>query len=385
MTGAAGGPADPPPHVDFDLHGFVGVRLVAPTRADIARITRQLGPLQAQRSDPPDITVRFVDRMPESGPLTYAGWRDSGFAGDDFYLLRGRDGVQARTRIAMADVGGRCEIVCERGVGPVPHLLTVINLTALAKGVLPLHASAFTFRGKGVLATGWAKGGKTETLLAFAARGAHYVGDEWVYLTSDGTMHGIPEPIRLWHWHVRQLPGLLDRLGSSTRARLSGLPAIASAATALAGRLPDTGMPASVLRRAAPVIGRQAYVQVPPADLFGPDAIDLRGRLDALLLLVSHDQDTVTVEEIDGAEVGRRMLASLAEERAAFLAHYRQFRFAFPDLASETVERASELERALLERLLAGRAAHIVRHPYPVQLDSLVHPVEQVLFRNGTP
>jgi len=54
----------------------------------------------------------------------------------------------------------------------VPHLLAVINLTALAKGVLPLHASAFTYRGLGVLATGWAKGGKTETLLEFAWLGA---------------------------------------------------------------------------------------------------------------------------------------------------------------------------------------------------------------------
>ncbi|MCW2739641.1 MAG: hypothetical protein JWR45_63 [Blastococcus sp.] len=375
-------PADPgtaPPvtHVDFDLHGIVGIRLVDAQPGDVATLTRQIGPLVGTLRREPDIIVRFVDDLPVPRRMTYAGWQDSAAANGDFYLLSGKDGVPARTLLPMEDVGGRCEIVCERRAGRVPHLLAVINMTALARGALPLHASAFTYRGEGFLATGWAKGGKTETLLAFAARGAQYVGDEWVYLTTEGDMYGVPEPIRLWHWHVEQLPALRAGLPAATRARLRGLPVAAHSAAALGRRL--GGLPGSILRRAAPVVRRQAYVQVPPAQLFGEEAIALHGHLDHVVLVESHDRDEVTIQTVPGATVAARMAASLEEERAPFLEAYRQFRFLFPERSSPVVEQALSTERLLLERILGDRPAHLLRHPYPVLLESLVGPVESLL------
>lgn len=368
-------------HLDFDLHGFVALRLIEPTPGDIAAITGQIGPPGSPLDREPDITVRFVDRIPDDAPMTYAGWLGAGFTGEDFYVLRGRDAVPARTLLPMADVGSGCHIVCERRGRFVPHLLAIINITALANGVLPLHASAFLTRdGHGVLATGWAKGGKTETLLAFVTgRGARYIGDEWVYLTPEGTMYGVPEPIRLWHWHVRQLPQLMARLPLATRARLTGLPAAAAGAGALSRRLSAGSLAASVLRRAAPVVGRQAFVQVPPAQLFGAEAIATSGTLDTLLLLLSHDRDEVTVQPMAAATVGHHMLASLAEERSQFMACYREFQFAFPDRRSPAVENAAERERDLLDRIFADRVAHAVRHPYPVRLNSLVEPISAIL------
>lgn len=365
--------------VDFDLHGFVRIRLVDPTPSDVSSVRRQLGPLQAPTVGSPDITVRFVDRIPDSRSLTYATWPETGFTDDTFYLLQGREGVAARTMIPFADVGNRCDIICERRAGLVPHLLAVVNMTALRKGVLPLHASAFAYRGAGVLACGWAKGGKTETLLAFAARGAAYVGDEWVYLTPDGGMHGVPEPIRLWHWHVAQLPALASRLPRGTRARLSVLPAAAEAASKVAGRLPAPASAASALRRGAPVLRRQAFVQVPPERLFGAGAMRPSAQMDTVLLLASHDSPEVTVDPVDGAEVSARMHASLQEERAPLMAAYRQFKYAFPGERSEVVEGAPQTEKELLDRLFGDRRAHFVRHPYPVRLGSLAQAIEPLL------
>jgi hypothetical protein len=364
--------------VDFDLHGFVGVRIHDATPRDVATVLRQLGPLRRPLSREPDITVRFVDQIDDHRPLTYAGWPETGFTEDTSYLLQGRTGVRARTLLPFDAIGDRCDIVCERAVGPVPHLLTVVNLTALQKGVLPLHASAFNYRGVGVLATGWAKGGKTETLLAFAHHGASYIGDEWVYLDGNGDMYGVPEPIRLWHWHVDQLPSLRKRLPVSTRLRLAGLPALAGVASGLAERVPSPA--ASVLRRAAPIVRRQAFVQLDPNWIFGKDAVSLHGRLGALFLLASHDGRGTTLETVPAETIGQRMLASLEAERAAFLAHYQQFRFGQPNCNSAAVEAASSIEQQLVARLLAGRTAHVVRHPYPVVLESLVGPVHSVLF-----
>lgn len=370
-------------HADFDLHGIVGVRVLDAEGADAATVRRQLGPLERPLTRDPDITVRFVDRIEDPRPMTYVGWPEGAFTADSFYLLRGRGNAPARVQLPFDAVGGPCHIVCERRAGHVPHLLAVVNVTAVAKGVLPLHASAFAYRGTGVLATGWAKGGKTETLLAFAERGASYVADEWVYLTPEAVMHGVPEPIRLWGWHVEQLPDLLARLPRPRRARLRGLGAAARGADALGARLPQGAGSASVLRRSAPVLRRQAYVQVPPAELFAATVPGLRHPLDAVFLVASHDRDNVTVEQIDGAVVAERMAASLEEERAPFLQHYRQFRFAFPRRRSPAVESVHETERTLLDRLFTGRTAYMVRHPYPLRIRDLVLPIEQVLENSG--
>jgi hypothetical protein len=152
---------------------------------------------------------------------------------------------------------------------------------------------------------------------------------------------------------------------------------LASSATKVAGRL--RGLPASVLRRTAPVLRRQAYVQVPPARLFGDDALALHGRVDHVLFVASHDRDHVTIQPIAGAEIAAHMLASLEEERGPLLEVYRQFRFLFPERRAEAIEEARATEARLLGRYLADRPAHVLRHPYPVDLGSLVAPVEAML------
>jgi hypothetical protein len=364
-------------YVDFDLHGLVRVRLLSPRPGDEQVIARQLGPLQTTLDGTPDITVRFVDELPVNEPIVYVGWEETGFAGEEFYLLRGRAGARARTLIPFDRVGERVDIVTERGVGVVPHLLALVNLTALSKGVLPLHATAFTYGKHGVLVTGWAKGGKTETLLAFSQLGARYIGDEWIYITPEGDMFGVPEPIRLWRWHVEQLPRVKEGLSRLQRLRLGGLARVSEAAETVAGALPDRNGLASVLRRGAPIIRRQAYTHVTPAELFG--GVDPSRSFDLVVLATSHDADTVELDEVKGETVAARMRASLLDEREPLLAHYRQFRYAFPDRRSALIDTAGQIEAELLDSALTGRAAYHLRHPYPFELNSLVAPLEAAL------
>ncbi|HET7356775.1 MAG TPA: hypothetical protein VFJ09_08880 [Nocardioidaceae bacterium] len=352
---------------DFDLHGIVGVRLLDATSRDVATVTRQLGPLRGVLDREPDLTVRFVDRA-TSEPLTYVGVGKTGFNSDGFFVLRGRHGVPGRALLPMAGIGARPQILCERALPAVPHLLALVNLTALAKGVLPLHASAFCAGDRGVLVTGWAKSGKTESLLAGLGDGVRYVADEWVYLTPDGRMCGVPEPIRLWAWHLDQLPAVLRSRPRADRLRLAGWRAAAALArTGARGRLPG----ADLLRRGADLLDRQAYLQVPPAELFGAAAMLPTARLDSVVLLLSREADEITVSPAGPREVSGRMAASLADERAPFLEDYRQFRYAFPDQTSPLVETAAEREARLLGALLDGRPAARVAHPYPCDLAQL--------------
>ena len=345
--------------IDYDLHGIVGVRLVGADPAEASAVDRQLGGMRGALRRAPDIVVRFVDRVEVAGPVRLLGAGEAGFGADAFLLLRGRRKARARVRIDVDRIGERCEIVAERGLRGVPLLIAIANVTALARGVLPLHASAFVVGSTGVLATGWSKGGKTEAMLAFMARGARFVGDEWVYVTADGRVHGLPEPIRLWDWHLRQLPEVRARIGSRERARLRVL----DAAAGLARRRGAD--------RAAALVEGQLHADAPPARLFDPAAIALAGVADRVFLMRSWERPDIRVSPVDGTEVAARMAASLRYERAPLLQCYEQFRYAFPDRANPHIEAAPAREDALLHGILGDRPAHAVDHPYPVRFGEL--------------
>jgi hypothetical protein len=355
------------PGTDFDLHGLVGVRVVDGAPADISVVSRQLGHRETTLDREPDLTVRFVDRLAPS-PLTLVGVGESGYDDDSFYLLRAKGGSTRRTKLPFDRLGPGAEIVCERGIPAVPHLLAVVNLVLLTRDVLPLHATALEVDGDGILVTGWSKGGKTETLLAATRHGARYVGDEWVHLPPDGRMLGLPEPIRLWAWQLAQRPDLLASRTPAERRRLRMWSTVSRVADSVADH---GGRAAGPVRRVAPALGRQAYLQVPPVDLFGADGIVPSARLDAVVLVLSHEAPATVIHHAEPGEIARRMAASLAEERAPLMVHYRQFRYAFPDRPSPLLESAGDLE----SRLLAERLDHVpsakVTHPHPCDVHEL--------------
>lgn len=126
-----------------------------------------------------------------------------------------------------------------------------------------------------------------------------------------------------------------------------------------------------MVRRVAPALGRQAYLQVPPADLFGADGMVSSARLDAVVLVLSHESPDTVVHEVERGEIARRMAASLADERAPLMVHYRQFRYAFPDRSSPLIESAGETEARLLAERLDGVPSAKVAHPHPCDVQEL--------------
>ncbi len=371
-------PRDPsgaaPTAIDYDLHGIVGVRLVDATSADARAVDRQLGPIRKPLDRMPDITIRFVDALPIAGTVRLLGLDEAGYTDDAFLVLRGKHKTRARVQIRFEKIGGRCEITCESGLAAVPLLIPILNLTALANGALPLHASAFEYEGTGILTTGWSKGGKTEALLTFMARGARYIGDEWVYLdrnAAGGTrMSGIPEPIRMWDWHLEQLPAFRGRVKHADRVRLRFLRSVL-ATSAWMSNAPGASLPhARVLRRLQPLLKRQTHVDMHPEKLFGPIG-SASGTLDKIFFVGSHESPAVTVQPIGPDEIARRMVYSLQFERLPFLSWYYTFCFAFPHLRNELLDEAESLQRQRLLDLLGSTEAHRLDHPYPVAFDAL--------------
>jgi hypothetical protein len=362
--------------VDFDLHGLAGVRVVDGEDSDVAVVARQLGPVSRILARAPDLTIRFVDRLVPSSRMRYLGAREAGWADDGFYILKSRK-KPAMVRLPIERIGEPCEVVCQRGLPAVPYLIAMLNLAILANGALPIHAAAFELDGRGVLVTGWSKGGKTELLMAATRAGARYIGDEWVYLTADGGMFGIPEPVRLWDWHLEQLPDVRARLGRMDRLKLGTLP--------LAGRLERAlphalrrSLPGRTLSRAVPVIDDQRRVDVAPERLFGPLG-PLSGRLDHILFVVAAAGDGIDVEAIPAADVARSMTFSLVHERLDLATIYLQARFAFPAIDNPHLDGLETLQRERLTAFLGDRPAHRIVHPYPVDFGAFLDAARRVL------
>ncbi len=361
--------------VDFDLHGIVGIRLLNPSAEDVRGVEGQVGPMREPLDGWPDLTIHFVDAIAH-GPLSFVDWKGSAFDRNSFYLL-GKDGATPLCRVELEHVGSCCELEVQRGAGWVPLLIHLVNIIALSKGFAPVHASAFAHNGEGNLVMGWSKGGKTEALLAFDKHDGQYVGDEWIWVSSDGrSVFGVPEKVRLWEWHLRQLPRAAAAAG---RKRVLAFRTVRALQEALDGiKNPVIAAPMASLKR-------RLWVRLKPSDIFASCVAGYDAPLNKVFLFVTHDSPEVTLEPGDPLDVAERMSWSTHHEQAPLLAAYQAYRFAFPERSNAFIENARELERERLRTALAEKPTYIVRHPYPVCLEHLYRVMRPCVEHEGTP
>lgn len=371
---------------DFDLHGLARLRLVGAGPEEVAAVRRQLGPIEAPPLGDADLRIRFVERLGIEGPLRLVGTDDAAFSDGAFVVLKGRHKTPIRMELPLDRVGEPgFEIRCERGIVAVPHLLALLNLTVVARGGLPLHASAFRHRDADVLVTGWARSGKTELLLGFAAEGAAYVGDEWIYLDASGErITGIPEPIRVWDRDLRRLPAFRRRLGIGERIRLGSFRRAGGwlGRAGAGGGRPPRGWRLGA-HRASRVVEEGGRIRLSPERLFGTAPVRW-ARPDRVVFIASHESAAVRLEPVAPEEVAERMTSSLQEERADLLACHRRFRFAFPERRSALLEGIEERERRRLRSFLAGRSCWTLLHPHPPPIPEMVEAVRPLLSEGGT-
>lgn len=362
--------------VDYDVHGLVGIRLIDPSPRDVAAVSRQIGDLQGVLAHEPDITISFVGEVEVAGVLSWIEPREVGFTDEGFFLFAPGSGLKPAARMALDAVGGSFELVSRSGLAAVPLLRSLIDLSMLAKGVVALHASAFTYHGTGVLVAGWARGGKTTSLLAFTAHDAAFIGDDRVYLGAEGNrLYGLGEPIALRAWHLAELPGYRAVVGRRARSRLRLASALASLADWAGAPHRTQGVRGFASRVAS--AADDASIAIPSQQLFS--RCPLSGKLDKAFLAIAHESADVRVERVAPEYVAERLVFSLRAERLRLLARYLAFRFAFPDKPSTLIERADELERELLLDALAKIETYTLYHPSPAPVQALREAMAPVL------
>ena len=354
--------------VDFDIHGLVGVRLVGPSPANVAAVSAQIGPPSSSVLRRADIVVRYVDHL-STGTLRYVDLGKTASSKAGFIVFPEGDG-EGKVSIPFEQIGSDCEIFCERRVGWIPLLIPMINLTALKKhGCVPIHASAFVHQGTGVLVAGWVKSGKSEALLAFSQHGATYVGGEWVLLSCDGnTMYGLPGTFRMWDWHRRKLSHLQHIGGNAGTFRLIRF--LDTVQRAVPKRFVSFG-PLKLLREGMPALRRQLNFRVEPKAIFGDRCGHLTGHPDKIFIGMVHSDERVLIEPAEPATVADQLACAMEFELTSLMSHYRAFKFAFPEMRNEFLEKVHNLLRDGLRQALTAKEIYTLYHPYPVSFQDL--------------
>ncbi len=366
--------------VSYDLHGFVRVRLIDPAPKDRAAIDRRIGRFRTESSGTADVTVRFVDHVPADG-VRWVEVGSSGFSERDFLIWPDPGG--GPVRLPMDGVGRNAEATCEHGVRVWPLLSALIRATALEKGFVPIHGSAFSIGGRGIITTGWSKGGKTSALLAFATHGAEFVGDDVLFLGPGGDrVFGLSSPIPLTRQRIRELSHAGEIVGSGRK----GVQRSVAWLSSLQRTIPNGGSPlAGVSRITGKLVTKlegRSRAPVRPEDLF-PGGASFMAEPALILVMVSHVDPAIVIEPAGTEQVVGRVTAAANAELEGLLRHYRSFRFAFPERMSPVLDQLDHRSRALIERAVAGLEAVTVRHPREARLDDLHRALAPLVYRAG--
>lgn len=360
--------------VDFNFHGIVGLRLINPSEADVKVITRKFEQKPQALSSEPDIIITYKKNW-QLSDLTFIGLNTAGYYGQDFYILsNGREDV--KVIIPFEDIGNKqLNIICESGSPDVPGLNHVLNLTMISKGFLPLHSTAFRYNGKGALVMGWAKGGKSESLFSFMKNGAQYVSDEVSIVSDDGkTILGLKVPICIWEWQFKEIPEFMPKAGLQKKMIFMLSHFIIKMQKIINSKM---------LGKILPLFKSQLNLKALPSKLFKDDKIIEKTSFDKIILAMSYDSENIIVEKISTDEVADRMLASQMYELEYFNQFYNIFKYAFPGKKNDFIENIKDTQQKLMYKLLIGKDAYVVKHPYPVSFKALFDKMK-VIFNDGT-
>src|SRR5206468_1186911 len=149
-------------------------------------------------------------------------------------------------------------------------------------------------------------------------------------------------------------------LSRSDRLRLRAMSAFSQVERVIPRRARTGSALTRGVGRAISLVDRRRFVHVPPATLFGSESCVLKGALDKIFLMVSHDSPEVTVEPADPDEVARRIVFSMQHERLDFLSYYYKFRFAFPHAENPHIEQTMDIQLKGLLEAFAGKEAYVV-------------------------
>lgn len=364
---------------EIRVHGAVVVRLVDVPRRTAQSISAALGPLTTESTRPPDITVEFRG-LPMPADATVLGAGNAAFDTSQYLVL---DPVRSQpiASLPFDQVGASLSMTCSPEATSVPFLPELVNHAFMAKGYLPLHASAVSFDGHGLVFMGWPHGGKTGASLAFVNRGATFVGDEWLILSPDGSeLLAFSWPMSISDRQSRQvdvLDGIRPRRGATIIRATGYVKSLIRFVRAT--RLGDSS-PIAAAERFLQRLPSRVSIEVDPRSAFPhriePPTVNPTHHV----LILNHTHETTAFSSCSPASLAKRMVQANRYEQRTFYAAYQAFCFAFPGRRSPLLDAAlTESNGTALERALGTAECIELTHPYGAPIDGIYQALEPLV------
>ena len=365
--------------IDYDLYGIVGIRLVNPAENDIKNLSNLYGSFRSELKREPDIII-FYRKDWQLKDISYVGVGEAVFNDDGFYILS-NGCLSLKTQIPFEQIGDKCELVCDQGIGEIPLLNRIISLTFLKKKYLPIHASAFSFNNVGALVIGWSKGGKSESLFSFMKKGARFVGDETVIISSDGKkMFGIPVPVSVWEWQLTEIKELMPPLNITKKILFKTIHFIDNMHKVFNKSFLKNNSFIKLTGKALPVLKKLLNIRIEPEVIFKGKVQWSPTNLDKLVIIMSHNKDDIEVTKYNKNDVADMMITSNLYELDYFYDYYSKFKFAFPSFKNDFLENVENIYNNLLPSAISGIDVYKVQHAYPVSFEKLFAAMEPIFL-----
>lgn len=354
----------------FDLKGLIKIQVEGANEKDLISLSKFFGASPTIYTDEADITIQFVEDLAPK-KMKFLGTNQFGFTDKDFFLLNPSSG-EVYAKIPIDQIGKKCEIVCSHGVTKIPLINEILKITLLQKDVLSLHASAIEYDHKGIVIMGWARGGKTSSLLAFIQDGAKFVADDWVlYELEKNQVCGFPGKLSISDYHLRQMPNhknkirFIERLFLWSKAIIVYLLNIALKVFHITS-----------LQKFAYKLNGKLRINLYPEDLLTPEKMIEYTTPGKFLLLTSHNQEEYIIQKTTADEMVDVFIHANECEFFKLYEAYQAFRFAFPDRKNLYIEDRIKLEERLLKKALASKELFRVFHPYPFPFLAFIEKVK---------
>src|SRR2546427_11456921 len=156
-------------NVDYDIHGVLSLRLIAPHPSFGRRVARQLDPWRpGPLASEPDVSISRLQTTPARGSHYRLG--DAGdsqeceFSDSEFILRRGGTAIS----MPFASVGSGCLIGWSGWHGMrelmIDYVRPALQISLLPKDRLALHFAGVAYGGKGNLFAGLGGNGENEAM-----------------------------------------------------------------------------------------------------------------------------------------------------------------------------------------------------------------------------
>lgn len=307
--------------------------------------------------------------------------RRTGSDGRGYYLLRG----DSRFEVPQLSVtAGQVRLVYDDSF-PLWEAFSelvrpVLQLATIRHGATTVHGAAVQVGEGGLLVCGWSETGKTETALAVAESGAHFISDKWAIIDSGARIHSFPISVGIRDWVLDYLPRLRAHLGPSQRARLrvSRTARRALRRHAKPAVSPLASVVESQLDRAFTLTSRVSLRQSEVASVYGSACDPHRTPpLATLAMLTTVPGDEVTIRRAELEWVVERLIRSAAYERRTLYELDARARYSVAAPGPSPLLGVPDLEGQLLRRSLKGVRLLEVRAPFPTDprrvADALTH------------